>query len=547
MPPLKIGVLLDGTTVAYWQYLILEQLQANPHTDLVLAVINQSPPQKPPGWGHYWQLRKKVIWKIHETLDKKLFPVHVAAHRRCDINDGLKDLAVMHVVPRKTKFFDFLEPAACAAIQAYQLDVVIRFGFRIIQGDFLKIANYGIWSFHHADNRVNRGGPPAYWELFTDERKTGITLQILNADLDGGLVIGRALCGHQGISIYRNRNNVFLRSVPMVAEKLTELAQLGWDAFAEKYQTKTPQVYSHPLYQTPDNGPAMRNLWKTIKKGSQASLKRIFYKNQWFLLIHQGSSSAATLRKFKTLEPPKHEYWADPFLVSHENRLFVFFEAVPYQSFKGYIAVVEYSNNKWHNFQEVLRLEHHLSFPFIFEWQNQWFMLPEAAETGCLQFYSCHHFPADWRPVGTAAPITGIDSVLYHHEGLWYLFTTQQEVAGAATNEVLTLWYAVDFLTGNWQIHPQSPLFRDITKGRMAGRIFQHKGALYRPAQDGSKGYGGALGIYKITELSPTAYAEEWVTTIAPEWKPQLTKVHTWNVYEQATVADAMQLKPRFW
>ena len=29
----------------------------------------------------------------------------------------------------------------------------------------LKAAKMGIWSFHHGDNSINRGGPPAFGKL----------------------------------------------------------------------------------------------------------------------------------------------------------------------------------------------------------------------------------------------------------------------------------------------------------------------------------------------------------------------------------------------
>ncbi len=43
-------------------------------------------------------------------------------------------------------------------------DVLIRCGKGILRGDILYAARHGILSFHHADNRINRGGPPGFWE-----------------------------------------------------------------------------------------------------------------------------------------------------------------------------------------------------------------------------------------------------------------------------------------------------------------------------------------------------------------------------------------------
>ena len=74
-------------------------------------------------------------------------------------------------------------------IKHYNLDVLIRFGFKILRGDILKAAKYGIWSYHHGDNDLNRGGPAGFWEVIEHWDITGSTLQILSEDLDGGKIL----------------------------------------------------------------------------------------------------------------------------------------------------------------------------------------------------------------------------------------------------------------------------------------------------------------------------------------------------------------------
>ena len=44
----------------------------------------------------------------------------------------------------------------------------------------------GVWSYHHGDNRVNRGGPAGFWEVFEQWDVTGSILQVLSEELDAG-------------------------------------------------------------------------------------------------------------------------------------------------------------------------------------------------------------------------------------------------------------------------------------------------------------------------------------------------------------------------
>ena len=59
----------------------------------------------------------------------------------------------------------------------------------IEKGEILKkYGKYGILSIHHGDNRINRGGPVGYWEVNYKE-DSGITVQLLNEELDGGKLV----------------------------------------------------------------------------------------------------------------------------------------------------------------------------------------------------------------------------------------------------------------------------------------------------------------------------------------------------------------------
>ena len=59
------------------------------------------------------------------------------------------------------------------------IDVLIRFNSNILRGDILNCTRFGILSFHTGDNRVVRGGPAGFWEVFNNEDTSGFILQIL--------------------------------------------------------------------------------------------------------------------------------------------------------------------------------------------------------------------------------------------------------------------------------------------------------------------------------------------------------------------------------
>ena len=89
-------------------------------------------------------------------------------------------------------------------IKSYKLDFIIRFGFGIIKGEILKIPKYGVWSFHHGDEKKIRGGPYCFWEIYNSEPTTGFLLQKLTNRLDGGVVLKKGFLKTQGYSFKKN-------------------------------------------------------------------------------------------------------------------------------------------------------------------------------------------------------------------------------------------------------------------------------------------------------------------------------------------------------
>src|SRR5437899_1038840 len=105
-----------------------------------------------------------------------------------------------------------------------------------------------------------------------------------------------------------------------------------------------------------------------------------------------------------------------------------------------------------------------------------------------------------------------VDSTILQHDGLWWLWCTNAE---DEPDSKLLLWYAFD-LFGPWRPHPGNPVKVDVRSSRPAGRPFLFEGDLYRPAQDCSRTYGGAITISRVTRLSLTEFCEEPVVHIEP-------------------------------
>ena len=126
--------------------------------------------------------------------------------------------------------------------------------------------------------------------------------------------------------------------------------------------------------------------------------------------------------------------------------------------------------------------------------------------------------------------------------GKWWLFTSQSELPGGSPWDELHLYYSDDPLSDNWLPHPNNPIVSDARSARPAGKVFERNGKVYRPSQNCSRHYGYGFNICEITRMSETEYEERIVSSVEPNWSPELVATHTFNYEGGLTVVDAQAL-----
>ncbi|MFH1067128.1 MAG: hypothetical protein V1746_04440 [bacterium] len=265
-----------------------------------------------------------------------------------------------------------------------------------------------------------------------------------------------------------------------------------------------------------------------------------FSRRQWFLLIHQGKQPVGDWRQFQKLTPPKDRFWADPFVIYHNGAHYVFIEEYIYSHKKGHIACfLVGEDGQAGEPVKILERPYHLSYPFLFEWEGSVYLLPETASNKTIEVYRCVRFPFEWELCSTLMKdIVAVDTTLFFHNNKWWLFTNVKEHARASTWDKLFLYHADHPLSAHWQPHPQNPVVADAGRARPAGKIFEHNGEIYRPAQDCSRRYGAAVVFNKITKLDEKEYREETAQSLPLGLQGRIAGSHTFNYTHGLTVLD---------
>jgi hypothetical protein len=547
MNKIRVGLLINGLDVPFWQYKMIERIKTGGYAEIVLIVKKNETGDKKISFFEKFRKRfKEGLFKVYLRAENIISKPTPDAFAGKNISDLVKSAAFLEVNCIEKKFSDFLSDTDITKIREYKIDVFLRMGFRILRGEILKAAKFGIWSYHHGDNFVYRGGPAGYWEFLKGDREVGSILQILTEDMDGGEVLYRSWSSVQA-SAKKTLNNYFWKSSLFVPRKLKELYETGEKVFFEKVKSENEGLhfYSDRNYTIPQNGRFFKLivplLWSKIK----SKIWKTFNFEQWILLYAFGNDNPSTsIYRYKRIMPPKDRYWADPCVVYENGKHYVFFEEVIYtkEQERGHICVTEISKDGTiADPVIVLKEPYHLSYPFLFEHNGQYYLIPESQENSAIQLYQAVNFPYEWEfKQNLMENVRAVDATLLYKDNKFWLFANIQELEGVSSCEELFLFSAPDLFSGKWESHPCNPVISDVKTSRPAGRIFYHNNKLYRPSQDCSVRYGYSTIINEISVLNEKEYKEKRVSAIIPCWENDVLGTHTLSSDNGLSVIDAI-------
>lgn len=111
-------------------------------------------------------------------------------------------------------------------IREHNLDILLLInGYGIIKKELLTIAPLGILSYHHGNMRKYRGMPPAFWELYNNEKEIGVTVQKLETGLDCGIpVVERSVHIGKKDTLSSLNQRIYNEGVDMMHDALIKLS-----------------------------------------------------------------------------------------------------------------------------------------------------------------------------------------------------------------------------------------------------------------------------------------------------------------------------------
>ncbi|OIT26619.1 PREDICTED: glycosyltransferase family protein 64 protein C5-like [Nicotiana attenuata] len=202
---------------------------------------------------------------------------------------------------------------------------------------------------------------------------------------------------------------------------------------------------------------------------------------------------------------------ADPFLYVQGDVLYMFFETKNSITMQGDIGVARSTDKgaSWEQLGIALDEDWHLSYPYVFDYNGNIYMMPEGRAKGQLRLYRAVKFPMEWTLEKIIMKKPLVDSFIIPHDGKYWLFGSDHRGIGTEYNGQLEIWYSTSPL-GPWKPHKKNPIYNtDKSMGaRNGGRPFLFDGYLYRVGQDDGETYGRRIRLFKVEVLTTNVFKE---------------------------------------
>ena len=266
---LRFGLMINSLTVEHWQYETIKLLMDN---GMKLSLIIQKTENT---------TAPSFIKKIKDYPFRRLFfrlwnrfLFKPRSKFPADLTELTTDIHTIFCKPKIKGISTYFEEVDIQEIRNQNLDFILRFGFDIVRGEVLNAAKYGVWSFHHDDERIIRGGPPGFWEFMKKIPSNGVILQRLTNSLDKGIILKRIQFKTILHSYKAHLDQLYFGGKVLPLQVCKELIDNG-------VLEESPSESDAPIVYPPTNLKMIQYYWKLMWRRVGFHLNDLFRQEDW--------------------------------------------------------------------------------------------------------------------------------------------------------------------------------------------------------------------------------------------------------------------------
>jgi hypothetical protein len=478
-------------------------------------------------------IKEKVGFTILKKVEKKYFKNKIP-----DFNEFYRTWFIDKIENLKIFNIDSSDlEDSISTLKELDIEFIINFINTIhFEENLINISNKGIFSFNFCNHKFPNDFSSIFKNVYKNKKSLSIEVLLKSNNASGTLLLGKfpTQRTYTESLLFLQRESLFYVINFIKKNITTAKAELNFQFTALSKRQNTfiegrNWQYFHYLFSTAFN--IVKFKYKSINKNNKWSVA--YLPKSDFLNVD--------FSKGTIIKNPEGRFLADPFIVTKEDRTICFVEDYDFKQNIGSISAIEIFNNKSYQFLgEVIKEEFHMSFPYLFEYENELYMIPETSQANSIRLYKCINFPLKWDfQWDLISNIKTVDTMIFNTGKQWCLLTNEVKENGTDANSSLFAYFSDSPLSQNWTPHENNPIVLNSEFSRNGG-ILKKDSILYRIRQQhgGKNLYGHSFSIAKILELSNSSFKEEQIQNIEPVFFRNLLGCHTMNENENYFVYD---------
>ena len=217
-------------------------------------------------------------------------------------------------------------------INSFNLDIILKFGFHILENYFFEVPKYGIWVFSIDNPESYKAIRSGFLEVVRKYPVTNSSLLIIKEDPSQTEIIFSSRESTCPYSININRNNVFWRATLFIPRIMSGIHKYGDDYLnALKGKHKALGIDEDRFMQSESLLTPARSIINYFTSAIRSVYKKIFYTDafSWNLLF-DNNRNVTVIRLISTVLRKYYLrvgfFWADPFIVAENENFYIFVE-----------------------------------------------------------------------------------------------------------------------------------------------------------------------------------------------------------------------------
>ena len=178
----KIGVMVKNyDEITGSEFRIIQKIIDDPDLQLSLLIIDLTK-NKDVNCASLWHGSNlsfstlgSILLELQSRVEKRIYPERTLTNNT-ELTRLLLSVPTVQVNPCSDGDYDTFTTEETEHIRSYELDVILKQGFKKLKGDVMNVSKFGVWSLLYGENIISESTPIGLWEIILKEPTVKVLL-----------------------------------------------------------------------------------------------------------------------------------------------------------------------------------------------------------------------------------------------------------------------------------------------------------------------------------------------------------------------------------